>query len=363
MKKGIALLLALVMAVSLLACGQTPEAEEPAPADTKPIEYEVPAQKVIHVLLPAAEEGWEAAAAAKAMAVVEELNEEGAVLTQVAYYETPEQQIAALEEIAAGSTGDGSLAVVTMPASEEMEDVFAKLVEANVAYALAETVPAAAEAASVVNVYYDQKTIGAAMAAWMVEKGLTQDSKVVILQGFSEEEALRTDGFKAYLQGKLAYDGAVIETPWTTTENIVYSEMEGETAENAEAYITAYLAESDHADTKYIAAWDDTYLLGVLDALEGEGIGTDNKAKFLAGAPFLASCGGSKAMLEVLSGTSAYTSVSSFGGIQTALYDANLLELAARRLTDSLFGQVVEQDQPQSVVWVTPETATQYEGY
>ena len=46
MKKVIAMLLCLVMALSLLACGKTPEAEEAVPADTKPIEYEQPAQKV-----------------------------------------------------------------------------------------------------------------------------------------------------------------------------------------------------------------------------------------------------------------------------------------------------------------------------
>ena len=361
MKRWIALLLALVLALSMAACG-APQQEEAQPQDTRPVYDLDPVRKVIHVVLPAAQEGWEAAAAGEAKLVVEELLAEGAFKVETEEYETPEQQAAILEQIAAKSTGDGSLAVVTMPASEEM-DVFSKLVDANVSYALAQTVPAAAEAASAVNVYYDQKTIGAAMAARLVEMGLTQDSKVVILQGFSEEEALRTDGFKAYLQGKLAYEGAVIETPWTTTENIVYSEMEGETAENAAAYFTAYLEESDHAATKYIAAWDDAYLLGVLDALESEAINSGNKAKFLEGAPVLASCGGSKAMLEVLAGSSGYTTVASFGGLQTVWYDTGLLEIAVRRLADHLSGQVVEQDQPQPVTWITGENAAEFTGY
>lgn len=361
MRKWIALLLALVLALGMTACGQ-PQQEEAAPQDTRPVYDLDPVQKVIHVVLPDAQEGWDAAAAAQADLVVEQLLAEGTFGVETARYETAEQQTAILEEIASKSTGDGSLAVVTMPADGDT-DVFAKLVEANVAYALAETIPAAAEAASAANVYYDQQTIGAAMAAWMVENGLTQDSKVVILQGFSEKEAQRTDGFKAYLQGKLAYEGTVIESPWTTTENIVYSEMEGETAENAAAYFTAYLEESDHAATKFIAAWKDDYLLGVLDALESEAINSANKAKFLEGAPFLASCGGSKVMVEVLAGSSAYTTTASFGGLRTAWYDTGLLQTAVRSLADQLSGQVVEQDQPQTVTWITGENTGEFTGY
>ena len=360
MKKILACILALTMVFGLMACGQKQEVvPEAVPEDTKP-QYEVePVQKVIHVLLPEAAEGWDAAAAAKAAAVVEELTQEGMYKVETAEYADAQQQNDLLTQIAAASTGDGSQAVVTVPAAQDMDAVFAQLLEANVAYALADVIPEGAAAASVANVYYDQQTIGAAMAAWMVENGLTQDSKVVILQGFSEEEALRTDGFKRYLQGKLAYNGAVIETPWTSTENIVYSEMEGETAQNAASYFTTYMEESDHAATKFIAAWDDAYLLGVLDALESENINADNKAKFLEGTPFLASCGGSKAMLDVLAGES----IASFGGVQTALHDTALLETAVRTMADHLSGQVVEQDQPQSIVWITAENVTEYTDY
>lgn len=360
MKRILACILALIMVFALMACGQTQEVTpEAVPEDTKP-QYEVePVQKVIHVLLPETAEGWEAAAAAEAMTAVEELIQEGIYQVETANYADAQQQSDLLTQIAAASTGDGSQAVVTMPAAQDMDAVFAQLLEANVAYALADVLPEGAAAASVANVYYDQQTIGAAMAAWMVEKGLTQDSKIVILQGFSEEEALRTDGFKRYLQGKLAYDGAVIETPWTTTENIVYSEMEGETAQNAAAYFTSYMEESDHAATKYIAAWDDAYLLGVLDALESEDMNADNKAKFLEGMPFLASCGGSEEMLAVLAGDSA----ASFGGLQTALYDTGLLESAVRAMADHLTGQVVEQDQPQPITWISAENANEHTGY
>ena len=363
MKKLIAVLLAVAMAVTMAACSQSQTAEEAAPADTKPPFEVVPVQKVIHVVLPAAQEGWEAAAAAEAKLAVEELLAEGAVKVETAQYENPEQQTAILEEIASKSTGDGSLAVVTMPASQDMDAVFEKLLDANVAYVLAETIPEGAESASVANVYYDQYAIGAAMAAWMVEKGLTQDSGVVIVQGSTEQEAMRTEGFQQYLLGALDHNGAVIETPWTSTESIVYSEMEGETRESAEAYFTAYLEEKAHASTGYIVAWENAYLLGILDALESEGMNADNKNRFLEGAPFLGSCGGSKEVLDVLTGDSQYSSIQALGGIQTVQYDPALLNIALRSMADHLAGNVVEQDQPQSIVWITGENAAEFAGY
>ena len=361
MKKLIAVLLALALAVSMAACSQT-AVEEAAPAETKPSFEVEPVQKVIHVALPAAQEGWDAAAAAEAKLAVEEILAEGTLKVETAQYESAEQQIAILEEIAAKSTGDGSLAVVTMPA-QDMDAVLEKLLEANVAYALAETIPAGAEAASVTNVYYDQYAIGAAMAAWMVEKGLTQDSGVVIVQGSSEQEAMRTEGFQQYLLGVREYKGAVIETPWTSTESIVYSEMEGETRESAAAYFTAYLDEEAHAATGYITAWDDEYLLGILDALESETVNADNKRLFLEGTPFLGSCGGSKAMLDVLAGNSPYSSVQALGGIQTVQHDPALPEIAVRSMADHLAGNIIEQDQPQSITWITAENVSQYTGY
>ena len=362
MKRIIAVLLALALAVRMAACSQ-PAAEEAAPAETKPPFAVAPVQKVIHVVLPGAQEGWNAAAAAEAMLGVEELLAEGAFAVETAQYTTPQEQVALLEQIAKSGNGDGSLAVVTMPAAKDMDEVFAKLLEANVAYALAETIPAGAESASVANVYYDQYAIGAAMAAWMVEKGLTQDSGVVIVQGSTEQEAMRTEGFQQYLLGALDHNGAVIETPWTSTESIVYSEMEGETRESAEAYFTAYLEEKAHASTGYLVAWENAYLLGILDALESEGMNADNKNRFLEGAPFLGSCGGSKEVLDVLTGDSQYSSIQALGGIQTVQYDPALLNIALGSLADHLAGNVVEQDQPQSIVWITGENAAEFAGY
>ena len=346
MKKILALLLAVVMAAGMVACGQTPEATESAvPATMAPPEISV---KNVHILLPEA-------MASQTMDLVNLLASAGDVNGTTTTYTTIEEQTQLLEAIAAQSKGDGTDIVVTMPMSENMDEVFAQLLEANVPYALADLIPAGAKAASVVNVYYDQRQIGAAIAAYLTEKGLTQNDKVLILQGITTAEAQRTEGFQMYLQGKLPFNGVTIENPWESLDNIVYSDMQGTTQESAKVYFETYMSESDHTDAKYIAAWEDTYTLGILDALEGETIGSSNKAKFLEGAPIMASCGGNGAILDVLAGTSAYTAAASFGEIRTVLYSQELLSLATQAMADCLAGSVVEQDQPQPITWVAAE--------
>ena len=349
MKKILALLLALTMTLGLFGCAQQQSVttEPTEPATVAPTE---PARKTIHILLPET-------VVSQTMELVNIVASAGEFDCTTATYKSAEEQTNLLADIAAQSKVDGNTAVVTMPMSGDMDAVFAQLLEANVAYALAEQIPSGAEAASVANIYYDQYAIGAAVAAYLTEMGLTQEDRVVILQGITEEEAQRTEGFRLYLQGKMAVDGKTIETSWTSLGNIVYSDMQGTTQESAKTYFETYLSESDHADTKFIAAWENHYALGVLDALEGENVDSANKEKFLGGNPVLTGCGGSGDMYAVLAGTSSYSSIASFGEIRTVNYSNELLKLATKAMVDYLEGAVVEQDQPQPITWISAENA------
>ena len=100
-----------------------------------------------------------------------------------------------------------------------------------------------------------------------------------------------------------------------------------------------------------------------LEALEGENIPSENKAKFLEGAPFVAGCGGSQAMLDVLTGASAYTNVASFGGMQTVVLSTDLLKIALETMVSYLDGTVVPQDNTQPIIWANAENAGQFTGY
>lgn len=361
MKRLIACILALIMILSVAACAKQQEA--PAPTEeTKTASVPVPvepAQKVIHVLVPADTAGWQAKAAAAATEAAETIKAAGKYDTVVSTYTDAAAQRKLLEDLAAQSTKDGSLSVVLMPAAADMDDVLAKLLEANVSYALAKTIPETAAAASLTNVSYDQQAIGAAVAAYMVQEGLTEDQRVVLIQGVSSEETLRSEGFRLYLQGKLSHDGKLIEAPWSSLNNLVYSEMEGQTQESAEAYFTTYMQDAEHADTKYIVAWEDIYVMGILSALNGENMDEDYKAEFLEGQPVVATCGGSQAIVDVL----ADAAKNPFGKLQVAAYSADLLKIAVEAMAAHFDGTVVPQENLQSIVWINGENASQYQGY
>lgn len=354
MKKWIVLFLALAMLLSMAACGQ---AEPEVPEETEPTNPPTMApapvvNKVIHLLVPEAMTGWSAAAAANAKAKADTLNAEGNLTVNLQTYVTAEDQRKLLEDIAAQSPGDGSVGVALMPMGEEIAPALEKLLQANVAYALADTVPEGSGAASVANVQYDQLQLGAAAAAYLTEKGLTQKDKVVIIQGISDADARKTEGFKLYLQGKLEYNGKLIEKPWSSLKKIVYSDMQGTTQESAEAYFQTYMESKDHADTKYIAAWDDTYVLGVLEALEGANIDESIKKTFLDGKPVMTGLGASDAMYQqVITPNPSYASVASFEEIRTLVYSQNMLADALQAMADYFAGQVVVQDQLQPVGW------------
>ena len=365
MKRLIACMLALIMVLSMAACAQQEQPQEPvSTVATKPAPEPVaPVQKVIHILVPENGEGWLAKTAATAVEAAETIKAAGKYQVVVSSYADANAQMKLLEDLAAQSTKDGSLGVVLMPAAAEMEGVLGKLLEANVSYALADTIPQAAAAASVTNVSCDQRAIGAAAAAYLVQNGLTEDQSVVIVQGNSEKEAQRTEGFRLYLQGKLAHEGAVIETPWETLNNIVYSEMQGTTMQSAQDYFTTYMGDWDHADIKYLAAWDDAYAMGILKALEGESIDGEIKEEFLEGQPVLVSCGGSQAMLDVLTGAANDPNAAAFESIRTAVLPADILKIAAEAMAANFDGTVVPHENVLPVVWVSAENASQYQGY
>lgn len=364
MKKLIACVLALVMTVGMVACAQQQESAptietQPAPVP-EPVE---PAQKVIHVLVPEKAEGWAAKTGEIAVEAAELVKAAGKHDVVVSTYADAKAQRKLLEDLAANSTGDGSLSVVLMPAAADMDDVLAKLLEANVSYALADTIPAEAAIASVTNVSHDQRAIGAAAAARLVQSGLTEDERVVIVQGLSQQEALRTEGFQLYLQGKLEHEGTKIETPWESLNSIVYSEMQGQTLESAQNYFTTFMSDASHADTKYLAVWDDTYALGILKALAGEVINADNKKEFLEGKPVLVSCGGSQAMLDVISGAAKDPNAAAFESIQTVMYSTALLKVAVEAMAANLEGIVVAHENTLPAVWIDANNAGKYQGY
>lgn len=368
MKKLIAILLLLAMVLGLCACAQQGAQEaaptEPTPAPT--MAAYVPNPKTIHVLVPATVEGWAGSAAQAAIELAERIQAEGSITVVTDEYGSVEQQIQRLEDIAAAGPNDGSVGVVLMPAGDGVEEALHKLLEANVSYALAESIPESAAGASVANVYYDHRQIGAAAAAYLVNMGLTQKNDVVVLEGLSNADALKTEGFQLYLQGKLPVDGAYIETPWDDFSTVAYSDMEETTRQGAKLYFETYMEDGDRAWTGYFASWNDDYILGMIDALNDSHITEKNRNRLFDMEPVVTGFGADAQLRELLEDADAQTDetaeeiryVEDFRSINSLVYEPGMLAQALQAMADYMAGTVVEQDQPLSVQWMNsiPQT-------
>lgn len=324
------------------------------------------------MLIPEAGEGWAAEAAAAARAKAEELTSAGIAVT-VQTYTDDAAQAKLMEEIAAAGPNDGSVGVALMPAGEAAVAALQTLLDANVSYALAENIPAEAAGASVANVYYDHRQIGAAAAAYLVKMGLTQKNDVVVLEGLSDADALKTEGFQLYLQGKLPVDGETIETPWTDFSTVAYSDMEETTRQGAKTYFETYMEDGDRAWTGYFAAWDDDYILGMVDALNDGHITNKNRNRLFDMKPVVTGFGASAQLRELLADEEQPADddtqntntepeilyVEDFRSINSVVYDATMLAQALQAMADYMAGSVVEQDQLLSVQWMNPVPVTE----
>ncbi|MBQ7566068.1 MAG: substrate-binding domain-containing protein [Oscillospiraceae bacterium] len=373
MKKIIALVLALVMVLALVACGETTttttepaettETTEPAATETTEPAAEA-GGKTIYVLSPSPDHGWTGAVGVFAQEKVDEINAEGRYKAELQAFATPEDQIHQIEDIIANN--DGNIGVAMLPANTDVENAIQKLIDAGIPYTAADRIIPGVADGAVSNIKYDNIEIGAAAAAWLTENGLKEGDKVVVIEGDgSSADTDRTAGFDQYLKGEVAYNGKTIETPWTDLSSVTYSGVTGWNPANSQKFFEDYLGNADNADTKYIASWDDGLSTGVFAALEGSAVEASTKEAFLANAPFITGCGGSQALYDIIAGTDYhnYTCAEQFGGIMSVTYPPAMIQTTIQALIDYFDGKDVVKDNTQSAECVTKDNVANYKGF
>ena len=367
MKKLIALLLVLALAIGLVACGTTnPPATNPqgtnAPA-TDPDPTDPPAtKKTIYVLTPSPDHGWTGAIGVAAQEKVEELNNEGNYEVIMQTFATADDQTKLIEDIIAKEHAEGTVGVAMLPAGNDVEGAIQQLIGAKIPYTAADRIIPGVADAAVSNVKYDNIEIGAAAAAYLVANGMQPGDYVAVIEGDgSSADTDRTKGFNDYLLGNVEYAGAKIETPWENLDSVAYSGPTGWNPANAQAWFESY---GKIAETKYIASWDDGLTCGIFDALEGSSIDDATKAAFLEAKPFITGCGGSQALYDIIAGTStAYTCTASFGGVMSVTYPPAMIQVTIQAMVDYFDGKEVLQDNTQSAEQVTKDNVANYKGF
>lgn len=380
MKKLIALLLAAIMVFALVACAaKTEPAKDETPADTTTTdtsaaetetkEEETPAaettdevKKTIYVLAPNPDHGWTGAIGVFAQQKVDELDAEGKYNAVLQTFASADDQIKQIEDIIANNPGDGSIGVAMLPAGEALENAIRQLADAGIPYTAADRIITSVADTAVSNIKYDNIEIGAAAASYLVDNGMKEGDKVVVIEGDgSSADTDRTDGFNKYLLGEIEYNGKKIDTPWTSLDSVSYSGSTGWNPANAQAYFETYMSNAANADTKYIASWDSGLTMGVFDALGGSAIDEATKEAFLANAPYITGCGGPKSMYQIIAGDySAYPVAESFGGIMDVTYPPAMIQDTVQALVDFFDGKDVPQENTQSAQCVTADNVADF---
>ena len=345
MKKLITLILALIMVLTLVAG---------ACAEDK---------KTIYVLTPNPDHGWTGAVGVFAKEKVDAVNAEGKYNAVHITSASADEQIAQIEDIIANNPGDGSIAVAMLPQNDTVENAILQLYAAEIPYTAADRIIASVAHTAVSNIKYDNVEFGAAAASYLVANGMKEGDKCVVFEGDNSSASTdRSDGLKLYLTGEYAYNGEYIAEPWTSLDSVVFSGALGWSQSNCQQYFETYLSDASNADTKYLAGWDDGYILAVLDALEGSAIDETIKEQFLANAPYITGGGGMKPVYDVLSGESvAYKEIyPRFGGIMSVTYPPAMIQDTVQAMIDYLEGIEVPQDNVKSAELVTSENVANY---
>jgi ribose transport system substrate-binding protein len=297
---------------------------------------------------------------------VDAVNEEGRFEAVLQTSGSADEQIQQLEDIVANCTDASKIGVAILPQDPTVENALQQVIDAGIAYSAADRIIESVAPAAVSNIKYDNIEIGAAAAAYLVGNGMKEGDKCYVNEGDNSSAGTdRDDGFKQYLLGEVEYNGEKIAEPWSSLDSVTFSGVLGWSQANCQQAFENYMADSANADTKYIAGWDDGYILGVLDALEGSAIDETTKEAFLANGPFITGCGGAEAVYAIIRGDSdSYTDITpSFGGIMSVTYPPAMIQGTVDALMAYFDGEEVVHDDVQSAECVDASNVADFVGF
>ncbi|MFA7018695.1 MAG: substrate-binding domain-containing protein [Sphaerochaetaceae bacterium] len=322
--------------------------------------------KTIYVLTPAPDHGWTGAIGVFAKEKVDEINAAGKYKAVHLTSNSATEQIAQIEDIVANYKGDGSVGVAMLPQDSTVENAILQLVNAKIPFTEADRIIPSIAPYAVSNIKYDNVEIGAAAASYLVQNGMKEGDLCVVFEGDNSSAGTdRTDGFKKFLLGQYEYAGKKIDKAWKSLDFVTFSGVLGWSQSNAKQFFETYMSDASHAKTKYLAGWDDGYILGPLDALEGSAIDESIKKTFLENHPFITGCGGAKAVYSILDGTStSYTDITPyFGGIMSVTYPPAMIQDTVQALVDFFDGKSVVLDNTQSAQIVTSKNVANFPSF
>ena len=356
MKKILALLLALTLALSLAACGGGATTESAAPATS-----EAPAATVknLVILVPNADHGWTGAVMTYAQEKADEITAAGTYNAKVITSTDPANQISQVEDLIENKSAD---AVVILPQDNTLEATMKKLADSGIPFVMFDRVIDSVASAAVASVKGDNEGIGIATAERFIANGMKPGDKILIMPGDnSSVPEMRNKGF---------FD-TLLANGWTQeqVDAIKSTAYTGWSRSEGKKLFTEWLETStvdEISATKWIFTHDDEIAMGILEALKGSDIDQAKKDAFLNAGVNLGTSSGLNEMYSVLKGTHQkdYTAqVAKLADLFSVTYDPGMIKIAIQDMVDSLDGKEVAQDHVVPVSVVDATNVNEFQGF
>ena len=349
MKKFLALILALVMALSLVACGGDKGGD--ATDDSKGTD--------IAVLVPNADHGWTGAVMTYAEEYANKLTADGKYTAKVITSTDAANQISQIEDLIENKTAKN---VVILPQDNTVEASMKKLAESGIPFVMFDRVIDSVSDSAVAAVKGDNNGIGAETAKRFIANGMKAGDKILIMPGDnSSVPEMRNNGFFSVL----------LENGWTQeqVDAIESTDYTGWSRSKGKDLFTSFLdshTTDEIKEYKWIFTHDDEIAMGILEALKSSEIDAEKKAAFYEAGVNLGSSSGLNEIYSVLKGIHQkdYTAeVAELADLFSVTYDPAMIQTAIQDMVDNLDGKDVAKDHVIPVSVVDAKNVNDFQGF
>ena len=370
MKKVLAMILALVMVLSLAACG------EKAPADDGAADA---GANTLYVLGPTPDHGWTAQAGAYAQAKCEAITAEGKYKAVYMAASSGEEQVDQCNTIIA----NGDAAEVVMMALDDSAQAGQEALYAEgIPFISFDRIIEATEKYAILNASGDNWQCGAGIAYWLQANGMKPGDTVVVLYGDNGTVcSRRQEGFEQFLRGEIKYSDkqtGEYETTEVWDQAALDAVFSGYTvvcnwsADGAYDYIEQKFDEivataKANGGNLYIYSMDDEMTFGVLNYLEA-GASEATLADLEAMNVYISAIGGMQELYDVMAGTDAQSELAKkyFDDMMSMYFSPKMMEDIIVKGLDYLEGNwsyEVGSGEYQPTWIVDAENVANFEGF
>ena len=372
MKKVLAMILALVMVLSLAACGEKAPTDDGAADDGA-------AAKTLYVLGPTPDHGWTAQAGAYAQAKCEAITAEGKYKAVYMAASSGEEQVDQCNTIIA----NGDAAEVVMMALDDSAQAGQEALYAEgIPFISFDRIIEATEKYAILNASGDNWQCGAGIAYWLQANGMKPGDTVVVLYGDNGTVcSRRQEGFEQFLRGEIKYSDkqtGEYETTEVWDQAALDAVFSGYTvvcnwsADGAYDYIEQKFDEivataKANGGNLYIYSMDDEMTFGVLNYLEA-GASEATLADLEAMNVYISAIGGMQELYDVMAGTDAQSELAKkyFDDMMSMYFSPKMMEDIIVKGLDYLEGNwayEVGSGEYQPTWIVDAENVANFEGF